>query len=202
MPGQVIGGPRRAADQVGQLHQRLRILLQQGQIGATTADRIEKIEAALPGHVGRASGRSGIDQAWPEGVEALAVARWQLQVTAALAEALQPFEHRFRLAKTQRGQALERIVAGHRVIPDSGEWMGSSQIPASGCRPSSGSEKTCSKWRATVARWPSRMSRNPCQSAKPSEAAICRRSSSAPGRRCVWASFTYCRRCSRRRRNS
>jgi hypothetical protein len=169
VPGQVVGGPRRAADQFGELHQRLRILLQQRQIGAAPADRIEEIEAALPGRVGVAGGRSGVDQAWPEGIEALAVARRQLQVAAALAEALQTFEHRLWLAETQRGQALERIVAGHWVVPDSGQRMPALLRLREDLLEMAGDGRPVA----------SRTSRNPCQSAQPIEAAICWRSASA-----------------------
>jgi hypothetical protein len=121
--GQVVGRPRRAADQFGELHQRLRILLQQRQIGAASADRIEEIEAALPGRIGRRGGRRGVDQARAEGVEALAVARRQLQVAAAATEAVQAFDERLRLAETKRGRSRSRD-SSLAVLP--------SQMPASG----------------------------------------------------------------------
>ncbi len=98
-------------------------MLEQRQIGAAAADLVEKVETALPGGVGRRGRRRGIDQARSEGVEALAVARRQLQIAAALTEAVQAFEHRPRLAKAERGQPLQGVVVDRRRVPDTGQRM-------------------------------------------------------------------------------
>jgi hypothetical protein len=151
VPGQVVGRPRRAADQFGELHQRLRILLQQRQIGAAPADRIEEIEAALPGRVGcrwpprrrsgAARGRRGARGCSPATAGSGRSGGSSADVRASPAAGGKP--------------------SVDKRSSESSPATGSSQIPASGCRPSSGSEKTCSKWRATVARCASRTSEKP-----------------------------------------
>jgi hypothetical protein len=104
--------------------ERLRVLLQERQIGATLANGFEKIEAALPGGVRVFGGSRGVDEARPQGVEALAVARRQLHIAAALPEAVQAFEDRFRLAEAEAGQTFQRIILGDDFFPDAEQRVG------------------------------------------------------------------------------
>ena len=70
---QVLGRPARGADEFGDLGERLRILLQQREIGATPTDRLEEGQAAGEREVRVLGGGGGLEQAWPHRVEALAV---------------------------------------------------------------------------------------------------------------------------------
>ena len=121
--GQEVGRPARTADHFGDLGQGLRILLQEGEIGSAPADRGQEVEAALPGGVRGFGGGSRFDQARAEGVESLAILCRQLQVLGALAEAAELFKHGLRLAETQFGEGLQRVVAFALFVPQSGQPM-------------------------------------------------------------------------------
>ena len=101
MARQVSGCPGRTADDVRQFGQCLWILLHQGEIGPTPADRFEEVEAALPGGVGRASDRCSLNQPRPEHVETVTVLRRQLLVFRTFAETLQTLQHVLCLAEAQ-----------------------------------------------------------------------------------------------------
>jgi hypothetical protein len=70
---QVVGGPARTADQFRHLAQRLRILLQQGQVGRAARDGFEQVEAARQRRVGVGHLGRGLDQLRHQGIEALAM---------------------------------------------------------------------------------------------------------------------------------
>jgi hypothetical protein len=95
---QVGGGPARTADQFRYLAQRLRILLQQRQVGGPARNRLQQFEAAhqrvvrIP-HLGR-----GLDQLRYEGVEAFADAGGELLVARPFAQRRDPLRRVARLA--------------------------------------------------------------------------------------------------------
>ena len=74
-------------------------------------------------HWGGGLSISSVDQARAERIESFAIASRQLQVAVALAESLQPFEHCLRLAKAQRGQGFERVVAIGLAAPQAGQLV-------------------------------------------------------------------------------
>ena len=96
---QVVGRPARSADQLRHLLQRLRVLLQQRQIGGAAADGFEQVEAARQRRVRVRRRGGGLDHARHQRIEALADRLRHLLVAAAAAR--------------MRGEAL-RGAARHR----------------------------------------------------------------------------------------
>ena len=83
MAGEILRGPARGADQIRHPPQRLRILLQQREISAASADCFEQIQPAGQRIVRPCGAGGGFDDAWHQRIEAAADVRGQLAIAVA-----------------------------------------------------------------------------------------------------------------------
>ncbi len=120
MARQVVGGPARCAHQVGDLAQRLRVLLQQREVGGAPADRIEQRQAAGQRDVRIRRQRAGLDQARHQWIEARPHLRRHLPIAAAGTQVGQPLRRRDRVGKAPArqfgGAQIDVAGAGPQAI--------------------------------------------------------------------------------------
>ena len=121
---QVLRRPARRTHQFGDLGQRLRILLQQCEIGAAAADRFEEDQAAREGEVGMLGGCSRLDQARADGIEPLAVGGRQLQVARGGAQAVELLDDRLRVREAEFAELVAAALGAALPEPETRQRVG------------------------------------------------------------------------------